>query len=267
MFFVLLTQPPAVHDFHAHSTYSDGSAFRPMLEAAVEAGLEGVGFADHCSLTTDPGWRRQRDRFARHFDLTYERRRAALERLRDEHDIAIYDAVEVDYEPGLEDAIRSFLADAEFDYALGSVHYVGEHVVFAGEDFSSSDAPDPASFVADYYDAVVRLVESELFDVAAHVDLVEAHPQLAGLRSDEHVERLVDALAESRTVPEVNAKRAKRDGKPDFHPSDGLFDALVERGVQFTVGTDTHRPEEFAGRTESLRAFVDERGLDPVSPV
>lgn len=255
-----------MHDFHAHSTYSDGSAFEPMLEAAVDAGLEGVGFADHCSLTRDPEWREQRDRYARHFDLTYERRRAALELLREQHDIAIYDAVEVDYEPGLETDIEAFLRDAEFDYALGSVHYVGEHVAFAREDFSAPDAPEPSAFVADYYDAVVRLVESELFDVAAHVDLVEAHPQLVGLRSDEHVDRLVDALANSRTVPEVNAKRAMRDGKPDFHPNGDLFDALAERGVRFTVGTDTHRPEEFAGRVESLRAFVDERGLDPVSP-
>ena len=255
-----------MHDFHAHSAYSDGSGFEPMLEAAAAAGLEGVGFADHCSLTADPTWRRQRARWGRNFDLTYERRRSALEELRAEHDLDIYDAVEVDYEPGLEDDIAAFLDEAEFDYALGSVHYVGHHLAFAREDFSVEDAPSPETFVDDYYDAVVSLVESELFDVAAHVDLVEAHPQLAGVRTDEHVERLADAFARSRTVPEVNAKRSKRDGHPDFHPNGVLLDALSDRGVGFTAGTDAHRPGEFAGRAESLRTFFEERGLDPVSP-
>ncbi|MFC7068479.1 PHP domain-containing protein [Halobaculum lipolyticum] len=256
-----------MHDYHAHSVYSDGGHLESMLDAAAAAGLDGAGFADHCSVTRDPHWRAQRDRYARHFDLTYERRRAAIDRLRREYDIDVYDAVEMDYEPGADERIATFLDGADFDYALGSVHYVGEYTVFSFEDFSTPDAPDPEAVVADYYDAVVALAASELFEVAAHVDVVEAHPQLAGLRTDEQVRRVADAFVDSRTVPEVNAKRVTRDGGPAFHPTDDLLAALLDRGIRFTVGTDAHRPEEYAERVAALDRVCEANGVDPVSPL
>ncbi|WP_284014063.1 PHP domain-containing protein [Halobaculum litoreum] len=255
-----------MHDYHAHSVYSDGGHLGPMLDAAAEAGLEGVGFADHCSVTRDDHWVAKRDRYARHFDLTYERRRDAIERLRGEYDLAVHDAVEVDYEPGSEDRIAAFLDEAGFDYALGSVHYVGRHTVFSFEDFSTPGTPAPETVVADYYDAVVALASSELFEIAAHVDVIEAHPQLAGRRTDEQVRRVADAFAASRTVPEVNAKRTTRDGEPDLHPTDDLLRALRDRGVRFTVGTDAHRPGEFAERVDALARVCDTYDIEPVSP-
>ncbi|WP_277552971.1 PHP domain-containing protein [Halobaculum limi] len=255
-----------MHDYHAHSVYSDGSNLRRMLDAATEAGLDGVGFADHCTLTRDPQWRRQRNRYARNFDRTYDRRRAVLSSLRADYDVDIYDAVEVDYEPGLEERIRSFLDEAGFDYALGSVHYVGEYSVFSFQDFSTPDTPSPEVMVADYYETVASLVESELFNVAAHVDVVEAHPQLTGLRTPDQIERVADAFTRSRTIPEVNAKRVGRSGGPDFHPSGDLLDALVDRGVPFTLGTDAHDPSEYDVRSNALSRFCAAHDLEVVSP-
>ncbi|MXR42764.1 histidinol-phosphatase [Halobaculum sp. WSA2] len=255
-----------MHDYHAHSAYSDGEQLHRMLDAAADAGLDGVGFADHCSLTRDPHWREQRARYARTFDLTYERRRTAIEALRADRDIAVHDAVEVDYEPGADDRIGAFLADADFDYAVGSVHYVLGHTVFAFEDFSTPDTPDPDAVVDAYYDAVVSLLEAELFEVAAHLDVIEAHPQLAGRRTKEQVRRVADAAAASRTVPEINAKRLLREDGPDLHPTGALRTALSDRGVSFTVGTDAHGPEAYDGRARELERFCEDAGIDPVAP-
>jgi len=40
-----------VRDYHVHSNYSDGRFLFQMVRAADEAGLDGVGFADHCTVT------------------------------------------------------------------------------------------------------------------------------------------------------------------------------------------------------------------------
>lgn len=254
-----------MYDYHVHSIYSDGSRFHEMCDAASEAGLDGIGFADHCSLTDRDYHRRMRARFNRNFDLTYERRREAIERLREDRSLTIYDAVEIDYEPGIHERIRAFLDEASFDYAFGSVHYVDDRSVFwTGFD----DEADRRTFVDRYYDRIVSLIESELFEVVAHVDVIESRPALAGSTTPEHARRVADALVDSRTIPEINAGRADKDDKPaDFHPTDPLTRELREREIAFTIGTDSHEPDEFAPRVAALEARIDALGVDPVSPM
>jgi histidinol-phosphatase (PHP family) len=257
-----------VYDYHVHSLYSDGGRFEPMLSAAVDAGLSAVGFADHCNLSEKPRWRGDRARYHRNFDLTYERRREAIQDLREEFDITVYDAVEMDYEPEIETKIESFLGEANFDYALGSVHYVGDTAVFPYDSFTDTTEAQRREFVDTYYDHVVSLIESELFEIAAHVDIVEAHPQLSGLTTCAHAEAVADALEASRTVPELNAGRFDNSDRPaDFHPEGRVFEMLLDREIDFVVGTDAHQPEDFPERVAGLRERTERYGIDTVCPL
>ena len=252
-------------DVHAHTSYSDGAGLPLMLDGAADAGLDAVGFADHCSLSE--AWRDERLLWNRNFDRTFTRRREALAVVSERRDIRVYDAVEMDYERALEPEIDAFLDRAGFDYAVGSVHYVDGRQVFAFESFADADPAERRGFVDAYYDAVVSLVESELFGVVAHVDLVENHPDLRGLTTDDHRRRVADACATSRTVPEINAGRTGEKGTFDlFHPTDDLLDALLDRDVAVAVGTDAHEPDEFGRRVPRVESLLAERGVDPVGP-
>lgn len=250
-------------DYHVHSNYSDGSFLYLMFEAAEAAGLEAVGVADHCIVSERPALRRERDRLGFTFDATYERRRRAIEDLREEFDLRVYDAVEMDYVRGEDDRIADFLADAGFDYSVGSVHSVDDVNVQADERFADLDADERRGVVDDYYDSLVALIDSELFEIAAHPDLIERNEYLRGLTTDDHYERVAAAFADSRTVPEVNAGRALRD-YGELHPAPRFFEVLREYGVEFTLGTDAHRPEDVDPRIERIEAFCAETGLEPV---
>lgn len=257
-------------DYHVHTNYSDGRPMLLMAEAAAEADLDAVGFADHCNVS--PGDRRRGERYVMGMllDETYEKRRQAFETI-EEHpdvdlDVELYDAVEMDYEEGLEGRIRAFLEEADFDYALGSVHYLGDTGYSA--DFSDAPESERREFVDDYYDAVESLVRSELFEVAAHVDLVETNDGLRGLTTEDHYAQLAEAFGDSRTVPEVNAGHFGPWGDyTEFKPHPGFVDFLLEEGIEFTVGSDSHRTKDFEDRVPPLREFVDERGIEPVSPL
>jgi len=250
-----------VIDYHVHSNYSDGSFLYRMTEAAAEAGLEGVGFADHCNVSAREPQRREKRLFGFTLDATYERRRSAIERLREWFDIRVFDAVEMDYVPDERDRIAAFLEEAAFDYAVGSVHTVDDVNVQAARPFRDASEAERRAVVEGYYDAVVDLIESELFAVAAHLDLPERNSQLRGLATGEQYERVADALAGSRTVPELNAGRVLRE-YGEFHPADPFLAALRERGVEMTLGTDSHDPEEIQPRMEVAREFARERGFE-----
>jgi histidinol-phosphatase (PHP family) len=250
-------------DYHVHSTYSDGRFLFQMVRAAVEAGLAGVGIADHCNVSEREEIREQKYVLGFNLDETYERRREAIDRLREEFAIDIYDGVEMDYHPAEEARIREFLREAGFQYTIGSVHYIEGVNLHVEPYFAEKREPERKGVVEEYVDRVVALIESELFDVAAHVDLVERNAELRHYATTDHYHRVAEAFTNSRTVPELNAGRALAD-YGEFHPSPEFLDVLADYEVPIVVGTDSHRPEEVGDRVAHTERYLKQRGLEPI---
>lgn len=246
-----------MYDYHVHSTYSDGSFLGWMLGAAEDAGLDGVGVADHLIVSEGETQRRRRRREGHTLDRTYDRRRAAIRELREEVDVAVFDAAEVDYRREDETAVREFLAEADFDYAVGSVHVVD------GGNIHVVDPSDPRAVVDEYVEELVAMVEAGLFEVAGHVDLPERNPALRNVMDREDYDRLARAFADSPTVPEVNAGRANTEGF--FHPTPEFLAALREYDVSVTAGSDAHDPDDLRERVAMLGDRFAELDLEPVT--
>ncbi|MFW6017989.1 MAG: PHP domain-containing protein [Halapricum sp.] len=253
-----------MYDYHAHSNYSDGRFLVEMLVAAQRQGLEGIGFADHCNVSADPSQRQFAREFGFNLDLTHERRRDAIESLRERYDLTIFDAVEMDYHPDDEAAIAEFLETAGFEYAIGSVHTVDGRNLHDEAYFGAKSRTERRVVVETYVDRVVSLIDSELFAIAGHVDLPQRNETLRGLFTDEHYRRIASALEASRTVPELNAGRVT-DDYGQFHPGPDFREILAEHDVGFTLGTDAHTPESVRENADELAAFVDRWDIDPVT--
>ena len=236
-----------------------------MVAAADEAGLDAVGFADHCNVSEREDLVREKYEYGFNLDLTYERRRAAIESVRERTDVTIFDAVELDYAPEDEPAIRAFLDEAAFDYAVGSVHRVEGVDVHDREHFADLAEDDRRAIVDAYYERLVDLVDSGLFDIAAHVDLVERTPALRGHTTEDHHEMVADAFERSGTVPEINAGRAL-DDYGAFHPGPDFLAYLRDRDVPFVPGSDAHRPEELRERVPVLEEYFADLDLEPANP-
>lgn len=251
------------HDYHTHSTYSDGSFLWSMIGAAADAGLDGLGITDHCNVSAGADHDRRKKVMGFNLDATYERRREGIEAMRDRFDIDIYDAVEMDYEPEDEAAIREFLDVADFDYAIGSVHYLDGVNVHFGSYYADMPREERRELVDRYFEKLVALVESELFDIAAHPDLFERTAEFRGLASDDHYHEVAEAFRSSRTVPELNAGRAL-DDYGEFHPAPRFVEVLLEHDVAFTVGTDSHEPDVIEPRIEAIAEQFERYGIEPV---
>ena len=250
-------------DYHTHSTYSDGSFLRSMVGAAEQAGFEGVGISDHCNVCPAPEHVDRKKLMGFNLDETYHRRREAIEYVRRRVGIDVYDAVEMDFEIGAEAAIERFLSTAEFDYAIGSVHFLDGVNAHSTSYFSSKSRAAREADVEAYFEKLVALADSELFEIAAHPDLFERNSALRGLATQAQYDRAARAFARSRTIPELNAGRALRE-YGEFHPAPGFLEALAEYEVPLTAGTDSHDPAEIAPRREALETRLAELAIEPV---
>lgn len=246
-------------DIHTHTTFSDGSELSAMVGAAEDAGLDGIGLTDHCIVTEDAFGRRAQ------YDLiqTYDRRRELINAAREDADVSLYDAAEMSYVERDVDAIRTFLDTADFDYTIGSVHFAGEYDYTSDAQYVDESDEARRTAVECYYDTVVSLVESELFDVLGHLDLPERLETLRGYSRPDDYDRVAAALADSRTVPEINAGRINRSlGR--VHPNPSTFPRFDDHRVGFVLGSDSHRPDELTDRVSALRSVTTDAAIEIV---
>lgn len=253
-------------DAHVHTTYSDGGFPAWMVEAAAAHGLDAIGFADHLVVSERPYARERRRRRGYNLDLTADRRRATIGRLNGEGDVTVYDAAEVDFHPDDADLIAEYLEAADFAYTIGAVHEVGGVDVHDADAVASWSTSRREAAVDAYVDDVERLVRSGLFEVAAHPDILERNVGLRGLMAEGHYRRLARAFVDSRTVPEINAGRVD-DEYGRLHPRARFLDVLLDHGVRVAVGSDAHRPRQVLDRLDPLEAALEDRGIEPVSPL
>ncbi len=249
---------PVRDDLHVHSTYSDGWDMGEMATAAMEAGLSTLGVADHCPVGQDAFGRRDR------YDLveTYEARRDELATVAAETGVMMLDGAEVNFEPQKEDRIRAFLEEAEFTYTIGSVHFVGDHDV-AQPDLAGASAAERRRVVDEYVDWLIALVESELCEILGHLDLPQRAPALRGLMDESHYTRIANALADSRTIPELNAGRVDRT-YATIHPHPDALPIFAERGISFVAGSDAHTPAQLHHRLSGLSDILETHAVEYV---
>lgn len=228
-----------------------------MIDRAEEARLDALGLTDHCIVTDDAFGRRAK------YDLveTYDQRRDAVNAAREETDLTLYDAAEVSFVADEVDATRDFLSTAGFEYAIGSVHFAGEYDYTSDAPYVDANDESRRAAVDHYYDAVIDLVESELFDVLGHLDLPERQESLRGFTCPKDYERVAAALADSRTVPEINAGRVHR-SLGCVHPNVEALSHFRDHGVAFVLGTDSHRPNELTRRVPALEAVADRSEIE-----
>ncbi len=247
------------HDLHVHSTYSDGWDLAEMADAARSLGVNGLGAADHCPVGPDTFERRAR------YDLveTFEARREELATLNEQMGIRLYDAAEVTYDPRKEDRIRAFLEEAAFEYTIGSIHYVTDHDVVRPS-LEDPSAEEKRRIVEEYMDWQVALIESELFDIVGHLDLPQRSPVLRGVMTEDDYRRIAMALAESRTVPELNGGRLDR-AYGTVHPHPDALSIFAEEDVSFVAGSDAHSPDQLRERLSGLSALLEDIPVDYVA--
>ena len=155
--------------------------------------------------------------------------------------------IEVDFVPGAEDRTRNLIEERDFDYVLGSVHFLGDHAVdMEGEHDIWRAEGDPDSIWRRYFELLGEAARSGLFDILAHPDLVKKWG--AGRPSPErdprfYYEPAVEAIAESGVAVEVSTAGLRKPAG-EIYPAPALGRMCVEAGTAFSLSSDAHTPGE-----------------------
>jgi histidinol-phosphatase (PHP family) len=247
-------------DYHIHTPLCGhaSGAPREYVLAAQAAGLVEIGFSDHNPMPVQfDDWRMAPGQLPEYVGMIEEARREFPR-------YPIRLGLECDFIPGYEPHIQAIGAQADWDYLIGSVHYVTPEWDIDNPKHLKRWKEQPVDDIwRAYFAAYTKMIESCLFDFLAHPDLVKKF----GLRPTGDLSRFykdtLDAAAEAGAVLEVSTAGLRKDAK-EIYPSRDFLEAAWHRHIPIVINSDAHAPGEVAHEFGRAYKLVTDIGYKEV---
>ena len=244
-------------DYHMHTILSDGhNTHEEMVLTAIEKGFDEIGFSDHFCIRQPCKWAVGAESIGQLEEKIAE--------MRDKYGskIQILFGIETDYFSDREDEIRKSLQRYNFDYVIGSVHFL--------DDWNyDTDKSRYAEFSNDflyewYFRELQNAAKSGLFDIMAHPDLIKKFMIWPETSKRRLFEETASIFAESGVAFEINTSGKDRPCG-EFFPGDELLKAFCKAGVPVTLGSDSHMKEQIGRHFGEAKTILKEIGYTTIT--
>jgi histidinol-phosphatase (PHP family) len=238
-----------------HFTPDNAERYR---EVATERGVEYLGVSEHVhrfrqalSVWEHPFW------VANAVDDLDE----YCEFIRDGTDLLL--GIEADYVLGREDRMANLLDERDWDYVVGSVHFLQDRALDMRGDWDVWRSADPDKVWRRYFETLGEAARTGMFDVLAHPDLVKVWGGDAP-RPDGDLRRFydlaMDGIAESDVAIEVSTAGLR---KPvgEIYPAPAFLEMCLEAGRPVALSSDAHVPADLAFRYDAALEYLSELGV------
>ncbi|NLV21380.1 MAG: histidinol-phosphatase HisJ family protein [Syntrophomonadaceae bacterium] len=239
-------------DYHvhalAHGEYeADQAWLSAFVDKACQMGIIEMGFSEH-------------DEFIAGLDLDIFQK-LKMER---QSDISLRLGIEIDYIPGIESDLIHKLSQADYDYSIGSIHYIDGWAFDHPDHKQGFFNQDIDEIYIRYAQILLQMVTSRLFDIVGHIDLVKIwghRPQRK--KAVDYLLPVVQAIKRTGMVVEINSAGLR---KPvgELYPAGDLLALLYSMNIPVTLGSDAHHPQQMGEGLEEARAAARRAGYRTV---
>ncbi len=243
-------------NFHQHSVFSDGKAEpEAYVQQAVKLGFEAIGFSEHSPLPFDTPFSLKQKNIERYV--------ATIESLKEKYSnkLSIYRSLELDFIPDFSENFEQWKQACKVDYAIGGVHLVKPP---HADELWFTDGPDRTIYdngiekyfdnnikkaVTTYYHQINGMVESQRFDVVAHVDKITMHNQNRYFTEDEKwyralVSETLHLIKEKDLIIEINTRGLYKKRSNKLFPDAETLQQVIKLNIPVIISSDAHQPEE-----------------------
>lgn len=249
-------------DYHMHTHYSCDSkaTMAAMCQSAIFKGVPEIGITEH--LDHHP-----KDTCSNFFKL--EAWAAELEQCRAQFagQLALRAGIEVGEPHRFGTQAQATLTRYPFDYVLGSLHWVGDDIVFDPKVYERQAARE--AFAA-YYAELEQLVRHGDFDILSHFDVpvrtaYKVYSGYVPTEFEDLIRPVLKACVERGKALDINTALLRR-GVNILTPGLAILRWYVELGGErVTLGSDAHKPEHVALGLDVALATAREAGLKYVT--
>jgi len=250
-------------DYHTHNVlckHANGSLEEYILRA-ISMELKEIGCSDHSPMPNnfDAPHRMTMDQFLK----TYKPEVFALkEKYRDKIDVKF--ALEGDFFPGTEHWVKEFNSQHEFDYIIGSVHYLGEWGFDNPTYVHKYEERNVDEVYEQYYDHIKRSAAANLFDIIGHCDLVKKFGHRPSKNMEDVLREVFKVVKSADVAVEINTSGLRKPAK-EVYPSEQILKIILEYNIPLAVGSDAHSPAEVGKGFDIAKQLIEKYGKGKIS--
>lgn len=244
---------------HIHTIYCNHAKNSPdeMIDSSIRKGFESIGFSEHLNLSylAERGGDVQitsKENFASYYKNVKE----AQKKYRGKIEVRI--GAEADYLSCFENDIKKEIAKFDFDYVMGSIHFIGakvEYVEYANREL----------VVSEYFKETKKLISSGLFDVLSHPFLVQYSHGLKEKDFTEEFDEIVRLLKKQSMSVDFNTSRIKDSDivKMQEHTNPGHYflTKCVQNDIPLVLGSDAHNIDKIGYLFEESITILKKLGI------
>ncbi|HEY9722432.1 MAG TPA: histidinol-phosphatase [Oscillatoriaceae cyanobacterium] len=232
-----------VTDYHVHVERGPYTVewLREFVAQAKKAGVTDLGISEHAyrfHQTKHLLWnswveRKKTEDLEVYLGMLQEARAQGIQ---------VKIGIEMDYMPENGQAMKEFLAKYPFDYAIGSVHWLGGFGFDLDEMRDQWERGDVDEIFETYFGILERMIADRPVDIIGHADVIKvfgfhAAPKLVR----KWYERLTPKIKASGMAVEVSTAGWRKPVR-EIYPAPEWIAMLAEAGVPLVLSSDAHIP-------------------------
>ena len=245
-------------DLHVHSTFSDGeNEPGEIVPEAIAKGVKMLGFSDHSYTEFDEIYCMPKGKQTEY--------RKTVNALKDAFSgrIKIYCGIEQDF--------YSTVPTDDYDYVIGSVHYILKDGVYIPVDETAEIlkqavkehfAGDMMGLCEAYFENAGRVYEKTKCDIVGHFDLITKFNEQEKLfdeadpRYINAYKKAVDRVIKGCKAFEINTGAVCRGYRTTPYPSESIRDYIRQKGGRFILSSDSHQKKTLCFAFDKFRSLI-----------
>lgn len=175
--------------------------------------------------------------------------------------------IEADYFVGQEEELEKLLAKYDWDYVIGSVHFVEGWGFDNPQTEELFEQYDLKELYTRFFETVEKMIQSKLFDFVAHLDNLKVFNRRVADESFNRswYERIAQNLVAANMATEINAGLYYRYPAKECCPAPSFLQLLINHQVPITLSSDSHFPDDLGTCIEENAEKLMELGVNEVA--
>lgn len=255
-------------DLHLHTFYSHGrNSPQEMYQAAQDKGLALIGFTEHSPRPMSYDYKNEyREHLTAHF-TDYIQAVSDL-RVQPPATCNVLLGLEMDWLPAEDAFVREACAAHDYDFLLGSVHFLDHWGFDDGmEPWQEASRDQIYGWYEKYFTTWLSMINSGLFQIAAHPDLIKIysvthfHNWLALAENRRHVKNCLIALRDANMAMEISSAGLRKPCR-EIYPAPEIMAMARDLNLDISFASDAHNTSDIADSFSDLRDYAKKYGFD-----